>query len=227
MDTKLTITVLDHAAVDPPRLPRTIEAQYNPAELTLQKGAQIGEQGIPGLDSGLLQFVRGQTQKLTVELTLDQASAPPLQPDAGVERRMEALHQLVKIQPRTHAAPRVQVVWGRGLSFRGVAESVTRRMTLFDRDGAVTRAVVTVAFREYRSLADQLEELNLQSPDRTKVIVLRAGDRLDALAAREYGDPEAWRALAAFNGLEDPRDAVPGTALRIPPRDALGARGRL
>lgn len=226
MDAKLTITVLDAAAIDPPRLPQTIEAQFNPAELTLEKRAQIAEQAIPGLDSALLQFVRGETQTLSVELTLDEASAPQGQPDKGVARRMEALYQLVKIQPRTHAAPRVQVTWGAGLLFKGVAQSVTRRMTLFDREGKVLRAVVTVVFHEYRTLAEQLQ-INMQSSDQTKVTVLRAGDRLDAIAAREYGDPEAWRELAAANGLEDPRDAVAGMQLCIPPRETLGARGRL
>ncbi|HET6229344.1 MAG TPA: hypothetical protein VFE05_04640 [Longimicrobiaceae bacterium] len=224
MDTRLTITVTDHDAIDAPRLPQTIEAQYNPAELTLEKGAQLGEQAIPGLDSPLLQFVRGQTQKLSVELTLDEASAAP---GKGVKERMESLYQLVKIQPRTHAAPRVLVSWGAGLSFHGVAESVQRKITLFDREGNPLRAVVTIAFREYRKLDEQLKELNLQSADQTKLTVLRAGDRLDVLAAREYGDPEAWRALAAWNGIEDPRSAGPGTALEIPPRDVLGLGSRL
>ncbi|HEX2205763.1 MAG TPA: hypothetical protein VHG91_20790 [Longimicrobium sp.] len=227
MPERLTITVTDRDAVDPPRLPERIEAQYNPAELSLEKSAQIGEQNIPGLDSALLQFVRGQTQKLTVELTLDQASAPAGQPDKGVERRMEALYQLVKVQPKTHAVPRVLVTWGPGFSFAAVAESVTRKMTLFDREGRPVRAVVTVVFREYRTLQKQLKELNLQSADQTKVTVLRAGDRLDVLAAREYGDPEAWRALAAHNGIEDPRDAAPGTVLEIPPLKDLAVRSRL
>jgi hypothetical protein len=224
VDTRLTITVTDRDAIDPPRLPETIEAQYNPAELTLDKAAQLGEQAIPGLDSPLLQFVRGQTQKLSVELTLDQASAAP---GRGVRERMESLYQLVKIQPRTHAAPRVLVTWGAGLSFRGVAESVQRKTTLFDRDGSPLRAVVTVSFREYRTLQEQLQELNLQSTDQTKLTVLRAGDRLDVLAAREYGDPEAWRALARHNRIEDPRDAGPGTVLELPPRDVLRLGSRL
>lgn len=221
MDTKLTITVEERGAIDPPRLPETIEAQYNPAELTLEKSAVLAEQNIPGLDSPLLQFVRGQIQKLTVELTLDEASVPENQPDATLERRMTALHELVRVQPRTHAAPRVLVTWGEGLSFRGVAESVSRKLTLFDTDGNPIRAVVTVSFREYRSLSEQLEELNLQSVDQTKVTVLRAGDRLDVVADREYGSAELWPRLAAFNGIEDPREAGAGTELRIPPREML------
>jgi len=226
MDTKLTITIEDRDAIDPARgLPEKIEAQYNPAELTLEKSAQLAEQNIPGLDSPLLQFVRGQIQKLTVELTLDQASAPTNQPDAAVEKRVLALYQLVKVQPKTHAAPRVLVTWGDGLSFRGVAESVQRKFTLFDQTGKPLRAVVTVTFREYRSLEEQLQELNLQSADQTKVTVLRAGDRLDVIAQREYGSAELWRALAAHNGIEDPRWLAPGTPLEIPPReDLVGSR---
>jgi nucleoid-associated protein YgaU len=218
---RLTITVTDDDAIEPHgNLPREIVAQYNPAELSLQKGAQLAEQNIPGLDSPLIQFVRGQTEKLTVELTLDQASAEDT-PDAAVAARLTALYQLVKVQPKTHAPPRVKVTWGAALAFGGVAESVTRRLTLFDRDGTVQRAVVAVVFREYRTLAEQLAELNLQSTDQTKVTVLRAGDRLDVLAQREYGDAELWRALARWNRIEDPRVARPGQRLEIPPRAQL------
>jgi nucleoid-associated protein YgaU len=225
VDTKLTITVQDKEAIDESRgLPEKIEAQYNPAELSLEKSAQVGEQNIPGLDSPLLQFVRGQVQKLSVELTLDEASRSPNQPNASVEKRVMALYQLVKVQPKTHAAPRVLVSWGEGLSFVGVAESVQRRFTLFDPAGKPLRAVVTMSFREYRTLDAQLQELNLQSVDQSKVMVVRAGDRLDAIAEREYGDAELWRALAAFNGIEDPRDLFPGARLEIPPRPALAAR---
>jgi nucleoid-associated protein YgaU len=222
MDAKLTITVEEP---DPPRgLPAKIEAQYNPAELTLEKSAQIAEQNIPGLDSPLLQFVRGQVQKLSVELTLDEASKPPNQPDATVEKRVMALYQLVKVQPKTHAVPRVLVSWGDGLSFKALTESVSRKFTLFDTDGKPLRAVVTVSFREYRTLEEQLKELNLQSADQTKVTIIRSGDRLDAIAYREYGDAELWRPLAAFNGIEDPRSLSPGTRLEIPPRPELAPR---
>jgi len=218
MNSKLTIDVLDDTGGQPPQ---RIVAQYNPAELSLEKTAVYAEHAIPGLDLPVTQFVRGAAQKLTVTLTLDQASDAPGHPAPGVQRRMDALFQLVRIQPKTHAPPKLLITWGPGFSFPAVTESVTRKTTLFDRYGRPLRAEVTVVFREYHTAAGQLLELNLQSADQTKVTVLRAGDRLDVIAAREYGTPEAWRALAASNGIEDPRDAVPGTVLRIPPADAL------
>ena len=48
-----------------------IEVQYNPTELSWDKGAQIAEISIPGLDAPLQQFVRGQAEKLTLELFFD------------------------------------------------------------------------------------------------------------------------------------------------------------
>ena len=41
---------------------RVIPVQFNPTEYTLAKGAQIAEIAIPGIDSPILQFVRGQTR---------------------------------------------------------------------------------------------------------------------------------------------------------------------
>lgn len=213
---KLTITVLDPETLSV-KLPRRIEVQYNPTEITLQKGAQIAEQNIPGLDSPLLQFVRGQTEKLSLELIIDQGSADD---DDYLEKQVQALYQLVKIQSKTHAVPRVLVTWS-DLKFKGVAESVQRKFTLFDPEGKPRRAVVTISFREYRTLDEQLAELNLQSPDRTKVRIINAADRLDSIAHHEYGDVELWRELGAFNEIENPRQLEPGFELRVPPLDEL------
>jgi hypothetical protein len=48
-----------------------------------------------------------------------------------------------------------------------------------------------------------------------------SGERLDAIAAAEYGDPTLWRALAAFNDIDDPMHIPAGRVLRIPPLSAL------
>jgi len=48
-----------------------LSVSFNPTEYTLNKGAQIAEVAIPGLDSPILQFVRGQTETLSVDLFFD------------------------------------------------------------------------------------------------------------------------------------------------------------
>src|SRR6266481_9570157 len=89
-----------------PNLLPIIPVQFNPSEYTLTKGAQIAEIAIPGIDAPILQFVRGQTQTLSMELFFDttelgMGEAPVL----DVRILTEPVFQLVKIQAKTHAPP--------------------------------------------------------------------------------------------------------------------------
>src|SRR6267143_5481798 len=84
-----------------PNLPPIIPVQFNPSEYTLTKGAQIAEIAIPGIDAPILQFVRGQTQTLSMELFFDttqmgMGEAPVL----DVRTLTEPVLQLVKIKRR-------------------------------------------------------------------------------------------------------------------------------
>src|SRR3546814_13181676 len=70
--TPAVIEFLDADAVDPARgLPQEIEVQFNPETYRLNKGAQIAEIGVYGIDSPILQFVRGQNETLTLDLFFD------------------------------------------------------------------------------------------------------------------------------------------------------------
>jgi hypothetical protein len=108
---KATIYVLDDEAVQEGGLESEFEVQFNPTEFTRQKGAQIAEIGIYGIDSPILQFIRGQNEKLTLELFFDTT-------DLGMDdnavsvttRRISSIK--VKIQPATHAPPRILFCWG-------------------------------------------------------------------------------------------------------------------
>jgi len=51
---------------------------------------------------------------------------------------------------------------------------------------------------------------------------LAAGERLDQLAYRYYGNAAFWRLLAAFNEIDDPMHLGAGRLLRIPPASAMG-----
>src|SRR5262249_25961646 len=134
------------------------------------------------------------------------------------------VYQLVKIQSNTHAPPRIRFVWGRGISFRAIVESVQQKFTLFNPAGIPLRASLAVTFREYKTLEEQLSELNPQSSDHTKVRVVKRGDTLNHIAYEEYGDPAQWRLIAddPKNGDIDPLHLVPGTQLAIPSLDVFG-----
>jgi nucleoid-associated protein YgaU len=216
--TKVRFEVLDKAAVDQSRgLLDMFDAQLNPTEYTRTKGAQFAEIGIPGVDSPILQFVRGETERMTLELLFDTTEHGLGDTAVDVATLTRQVYQLVKIQPATHAPPRFRVTWGRGLSFTAVAEQVQQRFTLFSPHGVPLRATVTLAMREYKSLQTQLAELKLQSPDHTKVRVVSRGETLALIAAREFNDPRLWRLIAEHNPGVDPRRPEPGTLLEIPP----------
>jgi LysM repeat protein len=222
--TKATIEVLDSEAIDPTRLPRFLTVQFNPTEYTLSKGAQIAEIAVYGIDSPILQFIRGQNEKLTLDLFFDTTTnGNGLGEGADdVTLLTNPFYQLVKIQPRTHAPPRIRFTWGQGLSFKAIVETVQRKFTLFNPLGVPLRATLNVSFREYKTLEEQVAELNLQSADHSKTYVVQAGDTLNRIAAQEYNDPTAWRAIADGNpGLTNLRRLEPGTVLRIPPLDAF------
>lgn len=216
--------MLDKEAINPSiGLEKFIEVQFNPTEYTLNKGAQIAEIGIPGLDSPILQFIRGQNEKLTLDLFFDTTRDGMGDSVTDVRNRTRAIYQLVKIQPKTHAPPRIQFVWGKGLSFKAIVESVQQKFTLFNPQGIPLRATLSVSFREYKTLEDQIADPKRESSDHTKTRVVKRGDTLSKIANDEYNDPKEWRRIADQNPREtaNPRRLVPGTVLEIPPTDVV------
>lgn len=201
-----------------------ITVQYNPTEITLSKANQIAEVPVPGLDSPILQFVRGQSETLTLELFFDTTDAGTAGPDAKpVTKLTDQFYDLIKIESATHAPPILCFTWGATAfpgkkrdNFVGVLDSVRQRYTLFTPEGVPLRAVLSLQLREYKTLREQLGELNLLSPDHTKAYVTREGETLAQIAYAEYGDPAAWRLIADANGVEDPAVVPAGAVLTIP-----------
>ena len=91
--------------------PEDIQVQYNPTDFTLDKSAQFGEIGVPGLDSPLQQFVRGQTEKLSMELFFDTTDFGMGAGATSVPTETDKIYQLIKIEPRRHAPPLLTFIW--------------------------------------------------------------------------------------------------------------------
>ena len=52
-----------------------------------------------------------------------------------------------------------------------------------------------------------------------------AGDSLASIAFAQYGDPNAWRPLAAYNGIDDPLRVPTGQTILLPSLQELGLTG--
>jgi nucleoid-associated protein YgaU len=212
-----------------PNLPAVIPVQFNPPEYTIAKAAQIA--AIPGIDAPILQFVRGQTRTLALELFFDTTRLGVTESDAVDVRSMtDTVAELGRIQPNTHAPPRVRFVWGKGLSFRAIVDNVQQKFTLFSPSGVPVRATLTISFKEYQTLEEQLKALNLQSSDHTKRRVIRRRDTLPRIAFEEYGDATQWTLIADHPDnravVGDLRRLPVGVELAIPAIDVTELRGR-
>jgi hypothetical protein len=210
------------------------EADYNPTEFTLSKNAQFAEHPIPGLDSPILQFVRGQAETTSIDLFFDTSDNGMGRTATAVTTKTDPFYRLVKIDGSQHA-PRICLFsWGTsgfaGSNFADgwesqkrhhglhcVIESMRQRFTLFSSEGLPLRATLTVGLKEYKSVQKQLDELNLQSADQTHAYTLRQGETLNDVANAVYGDPNAWRPIAELNHVTDPLAVPAGSILEIPP----------
>jgi nucleoid-associated protein YgaU len=168
---------------------------------------------VPGLRTPLLQFVRGEAQTLTLELFLDGTVRPSINPPT-VEQRLARIREFVTIDKALHAPPVCRFQW-LFIVFDGVVTSIKEKYTLFGEDGRILRARVTLSFKSYEAVEVQLREMKLESPDRTRVRVVREGETLAAIAAEAYGNSRLWRDIAEANDIDRPRFVAPGTALRI------------
>jgi hypothetical protein len=206
-----------------------ISAQFNPTEMHFQKSSQIAEIAIPGLDSPLLQFVRLQDEKLSLELFFDTTDTGMDENAKSVTLLTDRFYELLKIDSDTHAPPRLAFSWGSAFpggdvtdtkqqrpDFKCVVESCNQTFTLFSPSGTPLRAKLSLVLREYKTIEQQIAQLNLQSADVTKSYVVQSGDTLPKIAYQSYDDPTVWRIIANANGIIDPTALVPGTVLSLP-----------
>jgi len=183
---------------------------FNPTEYSLEKGNEFANVNIPGLESPLLQFVRGGLGTLSMDLFFDS-----YEEGKDVRTYTDKVTNLLRIEKELHAPPIVRFVWAK-LNFTAVISRITQKFTMFLGDGIPVRASLSVTFSEYATEFSQKEKV-LNSRDRTKHYVLKEGDSLWSIAEKEYGEPDQWRAIATANGIVNPRVTRPGEEIIIPP----------
>jgi hypothetical protein len=214
-----------------PEVGNPITALFNPERYTVTKGLQLAEVNIPGLDSPVVQFVRGQSEKITMELFFDTTDSGMADTAVDVRGMTAQVYQLLKVNGNLHAPPRVQLKWGTGGQLTSVGanvspwlvlENVSQEFALFSSAGIPLRAKLNVSFREAWTVEQQLQVTPRQSSDRTSLHPVARGENISQIAAAEYSDPEQWRPIAEANNLDNPRLLKPGTVLVIP-RNTAGA----
>jgi nucleoid-associated protein YgaU len=199
-----------------------ITVLFNPTDYNFERSNTYKATSVPGLTSPLIQFTSGESDRLSLDLFLDDytdADGPTSmnkKEAKSVNARIAEIFKLLEIDASLHAPPPVRFDWGT-MKFSAVIEKISRKVTMFHPDGTPARATLSVSFKEYRTLAEQLVTPRLESADKTKRRVVVGKDRLWSIAAREYDDATEWVRIAEANDLDDPREIEAGDWLLIPP----------
>lgn len=216
----------------------TIYVLYNPQSYTQAKSVQYANIPLLGSESPLVQFQCGGCEMLSFELFFDSISAgaevggtlldrakfaansllPSATNQIDVRDYTKKIFNLMKIEETVHRPPKLKIEWA-SLQFEGFLAGCQQRFIKFDESGQPVRAVLNCSFIQHVA-PDKLYGSNpLESPDTTKYRVVRQGDSLWALAAKEYGQSGRWREIAAANGLNNPRKLRTGDTLVLPALD--------
>ena len=170
---------------------------FNPGEYSLDLGNTFAEIGIPGLRTPPIQYVRGNSPSLQMELFFDTSDRQD-----DVRSRTRQITALLENDPTTQAPPILLFSWG-GLNFQGVLESVGQRFTMFTENGTPVRATLTASFKEYEPVEIEIRRGLFVGPPTLRNIVV--GQRLDQLASEVLGSAAAWREIAQANDIDNPR----------------------
>jgi hypothetical protein len=209
-----------------------IEAMFNPDQISYTKVNNWSYHPTNGQSLPPGSFSNGSPAILVVTLIFDGT-----EDGANVARTVNQLNKLTKVdehldngrvagahgaaasQSQQHRPPKVSFMWGNYLSFDAVIQKVFTKFTLFLDDGTPVRATVEVTFWQ---IADEnvFPNQNPTSGGRTGERIHRLGPRetLDQVAYASFGQTGLWRALAAFNGIDDPLRLQAGDAILLPAR---------
>jgi len=188
---------------------KQIKVLFNPEKYSLEKSAAWEEKG----KKKTLEFVGISRKSFSIELFYDTY-------EAGKDVR-DYTNEIVQLMDPTvdykgKKVPPVCVFsWG-GFNFRGIVEKVTQNFSLFLNSGIPVRAALTVGFKQFNYPSEQAR--GNPPGDPTKIRIVKDGETLNLIAAREYGDPSLWRVIADANKerIANPRILTAGMALVIP-----------
>lgn len=204
----------------PGGLIKTFAFDFNPAQLSLTRRAQW--KTTPAQierDGSLPEFMGSEPREMSVEIFLDSSDEPT---SNSVLKKVESLLACCDVTTKSIAAkqpspPWVVFQWGSFSTARFTAyvSSVEAAYALFGTTGVPIRATCRLQLHEIPSRTKgQNPTSGALTAQRVHRVV--AGDSLESLAWREYGDSAAWRAIAEANGIDDPGRVATGVELVLP-----------
>lgn len=199
---------------------KDVDFQFNPTQVTLSKSAQwTTRHAAKYRYAATPEFNGADPYTLNLQIFLDTSTTPG---NTTVQDNVEALLSCCEVTASSIAAdqpctPWVFFQWGSfsTASFVAYVESVQATYTMFNPSGTPIRATCDLSITQI-PLPTKGQNPTSGALEAQRTHRVLAGDTLQSLAWREYGDPTAWRAIAQANGIDDPLRLDIGAELLIP-----------
>jgi Contractile injection system tube protein len=204
----------------------SITCHFAPESISINKrNTWRPQQPRHGQSLAIPQFNSSGPADLSMMLWLDATEVPDRDVAGDAEKLLKLMRPQVDQDNKSGKAskipqkrpPIVTFQWGATLSFKCVVTSVLIKYTLFDPAGRPLRAQATCHFQQIQH-KDEFPKTNPTSGGRTgeRIVRLAPRETLEVVAYRSFGRTDLWRAIAAFNGIDDPLRLQPGAEILLP-----------
>ncbi|WP_066463917.1 CIS tube protein [Sanguibacter suarezii] len=198
-----------------------IPCLFNPSQLSISRSNRWTGDSMPGRGVPKLRYSGARPGTLSVDLFFDTTHSGASVTDHT--NKILAIMEIDTSLPGSNEAtnnarpPYVTFHWGDLHSFKAVISDLTLTYTYFSTTGVPLRASLALLLHQYEP-ANSYGAQNPTSgtPNPHQVHRVQAGETLDRIAARYYGDATRWRTLAGANTIADPLALRPGSLLSIP-----------
>lgn len=201
----------------------SLEFQFNPTKYSVTRTASwTHAHKSAGIADAAAQYT-GETSPASIEID-DILFDAYEQLIGDVSKPVKTLLDWTKptaesIKKKKPQPPILQFEWGGNPAideFKGYLDSVTATYTMFNKGGKPIRAKVKISLKSVMKLGQKPQNPTSGSRENRRTRLLVEGESLHSVAFIEFGAPSYWRALAAFNGIDDPLRVRPGTRILIP-----------
>lgn len=203
---RLTIVALDPLN-DKNRI-GAVRAHYNPKEVQIDKTVTWNEHKATGQNEPDYQYTAGNPRTMSMELFFDAAELE----DGHIEGELEALQLMtLAINPKgsetERRPPLLEINNGPIANFRCVLETLTIKVTMFDKRMHPTRATAQIKLKELRRDGNKLKPNGaraggafMENPGTN----WRAPSEEELDKAKKQGQKDRWIAENRHQGLPDP-----------------------
>jgi hypothetical protein len=211
---------------------KDLTVQFNPETLKVSFTNEIKKPEGNNTGGAALQFVGPGATKLAVQLVFDVTAQQADPPVADVRQLTAQVAFFLKPLPRTPGQkddlpPLVRFAWGT-FWFDGVMESMEESLEFFSGDGVPLRATVTFGMTQVpypREDKPPAAPGQTSAPAGTQPLAQApAGATVQSMAAG-VGLGASWKAIAAANGIENPRQLTPGVLINLDVSLNVSAQG--